>query len=77
MIDNPGEGLPADVSLADAGMAVLVTTAIVQTVVQMDGFQAAKADGFVKFCKISVQISDDIVACISYMAGIQADAHFL
>ena len=30
MIDNTGEGLPADVPLADAGVAILMAAAIIQ-----------------------------------------------
>jgi len=39
MIDNTDEGLPADVPLADAGVTILMAAAIIQTVVQVNGFQ--------------------------------------
>ena len=44
MVDDPAEGLLPERSLTDAGMAVLVRAAGVETVIEVDGAQARKAD---------------------------------
>ena len=54
-----------------------MAAAIIQTVVQVNGFQTIQTDYFVKFRKYTIQIANDVIACVPYMTGIQANAQLL
>ena len=77
MIHHAAEGLRAQKAFADAGVAVLLCTAGIEAVVDMDGLQPVQADDLVELCQHAVQIMDDIVACVGDMAGVKAHAHFI
>ena len=68
------EGLLPERSLTDAGMAVLVRAAGVETVIEVDGAQARKADYAVKLREHPVEVPGDVIARVAYVAGVETDA---
>ena len=61
MADDPGKGLQADGSFADASMAILVAGSGIEADIQVDGPETGKADGLVKGGEDTVQIVHDII----------------
>ena len=77
MVHNAAEGLFPQIALADAGVAVLLCAAGVETVVDMNGLQAVKTDHPVKFRQHAVQTMDDVIPRVGHMAGVQTNAHLI
>ena len=66
--------LAAKVALTDDLVAVLMSAARILGIVEVHGTQAVKADHAVELVQNAVQIMDDVVARVAYMARIHANA---
>lgn len=77
VVHHAAEGLKPQRTLADAGVTILAGTAGVETVVDVDGPQAVKADDPVERRQHAVQIADDVVPGIGHVAGVEAHPQLL
>ena len=76
MGNHPEDGLLADGSLSDQGVAVLMGAQGVQAVVDVHRLEAVQADGPVEFLQYAVQVAGDVIAPVGDVAGVQAPANF-
>ena len=58
-------------------MSVFVRATGIQTVIQMNSFEAFKPDNPVKFIQHAIQVVDNIITAIPDVAGIQANTQFV
>ena len=77
VVDNIRNACQSKRTLADFLVSVLMTADRILAVVQVNGFQPVQADDFIKRLQNAIQIPDDVIAAIIYMAGIQTNAHAL
>ena len=75
MVRHGGQGFEADLAFADAGVAVLVRTAGIHAVVEVDGMQTVEPDHTVELLQHAVEVAHDVVARIPHVARVQAHAH--
>ena len=74
---DPSHGLHADLSLPKLLMAVLMRTAGVFAVIEMNRQQTLQADHFVEPGQHTVRILHQIIARIPHVAGVQTDAQLV
>ena len=77
MQGNPSHGLHADPALPQLFVTVLMGTAGVLAVVEMNRQQTIQADHLVKRRQYPIQVVYQIIAPVPHMAGIQADAQLV
>ena len=77
MVDDPADGVQGQLTLSNAGVAVLVAAPVVHAVVQMHGLQPVQAHHPVKLREHPIQVVFDVIASVPDVAGVQTDAQML
>ena len=74
MEHDPPHGLEAELSIAELFMPILMGTAVVLAVVEMNRGQAVQTDHTVKLCQDPVEVMHEIIARVPDVTGVQTDA---